>query len=89
MTATHDIARRRAARREPIFHSAVAVRHAPPAQGPDWAARLVLASAFLAGVALLSLPGARGASATFGLLPLWLAVLPAVAWLALAVARRE
>lgn len=59
-----------------------------PAAAPDWPARTVLALLFLAVVALLSLPGARGDSATFGWLPLWLAGLPASAWLALATARR-
>lgn len=53
---------------------------------PDWATRAVLALAFLGAVALASLPQAR-ASAAFGSLPLWLAVLPASAWLALAFAR--
>ena len=57
-------------------------------QGADWPARLVLAAAFLAAVAMLSLPQARGASPDFGLLPLWLALLPATAWLALALVRR-
>lgn len=65
----------------------------PPRAGagaaPDWAGRLVLALAFLAVVAMLSLPEARTASSTFGLLPLWLAGLPATAWLALAAARRR
>ena len=56
---------------------------------PDWAGRAVLAFAILAGVALLSLPGARAASATFGWLPLWLAGLPATAALALAAARHR
>lgn len=57
--------------------------------GPDWPARLVYALMFLAAVAMLSLPQARAASATFGWLPLWLAGLPATAWLALAAARRR
>lgn len=56
---------------------------------PDWAGRVVLALAFLAAVAMLSLPDARSASATFGLLPLWLAGLPATAGLALAATRRR
>lgn len=56
---------------------------------PDWAGRAVLALAILAAVALLSLPGARTASATFGWLPLWLAGLPATAALALAAARHR
>lgn len=56
---------------------------------PDWAGRVVLALAFLAVVAMLSLPQARTASATFGWLPLWLAGLPAAAGLALAAARRR
>jgi len=60
----------------------------PRPQAADWPARLVLASTILAAVAMLSLPQARGASATFGLLPFWLAVLPAAAWLALALVRR-
>ena len=66
-----------------------AVRGHVHAPGPDWAGRAVLAMMFLAAVAMLSLPQARGASATFGWLPLWLAGLPATAWLALAVARRR
>ncbi|HEY4529099.1 MAG TPA: hypothetical protein VIG97_02035 [Luteimonas sp.] len=56
---------------------------------PDWAGRLVVALAFLAVVAMLSLPQARNASPTFGWLPLWLAGLPAAAGLALAAARRR
>ncbi|QDW66949.1 hypothetical protein [Luteimonas granuli] len=56
---------------------------------PDWPARVVLAAMFLAVVAMLSLPQARGASAVLGWLPLWLAGLPASAWLALAAARRR
>lgn len=70
------------------FHSGAAVRHSP-SDAPDWAGRAVLAMLFLAAVALLSLPQARGASAAFGWLPLWLLGLPATAWLALAVARRQ
>ena len=62
-------------------------RHAPDA--PDWAGRAVLALAFLAAVAMLSLPQAREASTTFGWLPLWLAGLPATAALALAAARHR
>jgi hypothetical protein len=50
---------------------------------------VVLAAMFLAVVAMLSLPQARGASAVLGWLPLWLAGLPASAWLALAAARRR
>lgn len=61
----------------------------PAAPAPDWPARVVLALVFLAAVAMLSLPQARAASATFGWLPLWLAGLPATAWLALAAARRH
>lgn len=60
-----------------------------PAPGPDWPARVVAALVFLAAMAMLSLPQARAASATFGWLPLWLPGLPATAWLALAVARRH
>lgn len=56
---------------------------------PDWAGRVVLALAFLAVVAMLSLPEARAASATFGWLPLWLAGLPATAGLALAAVRHR
>ena len=56
---------------------------------PDWAGRAVLALAFLAAGAMLSLPDARTASAMFGWLPLWLAGLPATAGLALAAARRH
>ena len=66
------------------FHSRGTGGHAP-----DWAGRLVLALAFLAVVAMLSLPQARTASPTFGWLPLWLAGLPAAAGLALAAARRR
>ncbi|MGY1458448.1 MULTISPECIES: hypothetical protein [unclassified Luteimonas] len=50
---------------------------------------MVVALVFLAAMAMLSLPPARAASATFGWLPLWLPGLPATAWLALAVARRR
>jgi hypothetical protein len=50
---------------------------------------VLLAAMFLAVVAMLSLPQARAASATFGWLPLWLVGLPATAWLALAGARRR
>lgn len=57
------------------------------AAGPDWAGRAVLGLAFLAAVAMLSLPQARTASPAFGWMPLWLAGLPATAWLALALAR--
>jgi len=64
-----------------------AARQAAP--GPDWPARAMLALMFLAAVAMLSLPQARAVSATFGWLPLWLAGLPAIAWLALAGARRR
>ncbi len=70
------------------FSSRAAARPHATRQGADWAGRAVLAMMFLAAVAMLSLPQARGASATFGWLPLWLAGLPATAWLALAVARR-
>lgn len=59
------------------------------AAGIDWPARVVLALMFLAVVAMLSLPQARAANATFGVLPLWLAGLPATAWLALATVRRR
>jgi len=57
--------------------------------GPDWPARVLGATLFLAVIAMLSLPQARAASTTFGLLPLWLVGLPATAWLALAGARRR
>ena len=57
--------------------------------GPDWAGRALLALVFLAAVAMLSLPQARSASATFGWLPLWLAGLPATAGLALAAVRHR
>lgn len=63
-------------------------RHAR-GDAPDWAGRMVLALAFLAMVAMLSLPQARTASPTFGWLPMWLAGLPAAAGLALAAARRR
>ena len=59
------------------------------ATAPDWPARVVVALVFLAAMAMLSLPQARAASATFGWLPLWLPGLPATAWLALALARRR
>jgi hypothetical protein len=74
--------------RTPRFHPAPRVA-APVRSAPDWPARVVLALMFLAAVAMLSLPQARAASATFGVLPLWLAGLPATAWLALAAARRR
>ncbi|MEN1956031.1 hypothetical protein WCE34_08040 [Luteimonas sp. MJ204] len=70
------------------FHSVRLAAAAVPA-GPDWVARGVLALMFLALVAMLSLPQARGDSASFGWVPLWLAGLPVTAWLALAVARRR
>lgn len=68
--------------------SPFASRHAA-GDPPDWAGRVVLALAFLALVAMLSLPQARSASPTFGWLPLWLSGLPAAAAAALAVARRR
>ena len=55
----------------------------------DWPARVLLALMFLAVVAMLSLPQARVASASFGWMPLWLFGLPATAWLALAGVRRR
>src|SRR5690606_3997625 len=41
--------------------------------------QVLLGLLFLAGVALLSLPAARGVSATFGWMPLWLLGLPGMA----------
>ncbi|MGY0612786.1 hypothetical protein [Luteimonas sp. A501] len=70
------------------FHPVRLAAAAGPAS-PDWVARGVLALMFLALVAMLSLPQARGDSASFGWVPLWLAGLPVTAWLALAVARRR
>lgn len=64
----------------------VAARGAP---GTDWPARVLLALMFLAVVAMVSLPQARVASASFGWMPLWLFGLPATAWLALAGVRRH
>jgi hypothetical protein len=72
----------------PRFHPARPAS-ARAVHGPDWPARLVYSLMFLAAVAMLSLPQAREASATFGWLPFWLAGLPATAWLALAAARRR
>lgn len=43
------------------------------------AEQVLLGLLFLAGVALLSLPAARGVSATFGWMPLWLLGLPGMA----------
>ena len=95
MTALRQTIRTGAARRR--TPRAETARRATPrrpqrlpaaAVAPDWPARLVLAALFLAAVALLSLRLARGASAAFGLVPLWLAALPATAALALAAARR-
>lgn len=40
-------------------------------------------------LAMLSLPGARSVSHTFGWMPLWLLALPAVAWLALWLLRER
>ncbi|MEN1941395.1 hypothetical protein WCE41_09685 [Luteimonas sp. MJ246] len=86
------------ARRRRLFHPAHALHSVHPVQrgrhvaaakaAPDWTARVLLALMFLAAVAMLSLPPARGASDSFGWLPLWLAGLPGTAWLALAMARR-
>lgn len=80
------------ARRLSGFHPAVPSAPGTRLQavaGPDWLARVLLALLFLAAVAMVSLPQARSASTTFGWLPLWLAGLPATAWLALASARRR
>lgn len=67
-----------------------AARPAPrAATGPDWPARVLLALMFLAVVAMLSLPQASAASASFGWMPLWLLGLPGTAWLALAGSRRH
>lgn len=54
----------------------------------DWPVRGVQAALFLGLVAILSLPHARVASAGLGMVPLWLVLLPASAWLSLALARR-
>ena len=54
----------------------------------DWPVRVLQAFLFLGVVAMLSLSPARTASAGLGLVPLWLVLLPASAWLALAMARR-
>ena len=59
------------------------------ASATDWPARVLLALMFLAVVAMLSLPQARAASASFGWMPLWLFGLPATAWLALVGVRRR
>lgn len=55
---------------------------------PAFLAPALLGLLALAAVALLSLPAARGYSATLGWMPLWLAGLPASAWLALWLGRR-
>ncbi|NLA68785.1 MAG: hypothetical protein GX856_11190 [Gammaproteobacteria bacterium] len=70
-------------------HAGFPSRHRPHGPGPDWPLRLVVALLFLGAIAIASLPQARAASAAFGWLPLWLAGLPATAWLALAGARRR
>lgn len=96
-TAHRPAARRSTANRGSVRRPATGRSSARPAgrpahlhaQSADWPARVVLAALFLAVMAMLSLPPARAASATFGWLPLWLAGLPATAWLALALARRR
>lgn len=60
-----------------------------PAEAVDWPVRVVQAALFLGVVAVLSLAPARAASGPLGLVPVWLLLLPASAWLALAVARRR
>lgn len=87
-TATVRPKRRHAGTRQPAATGRRAGRGAPRAPAVDWPSRVVLAMLFLAAVAMLSLPQARGASETFGWLPLWLPGLPAMAWLALACTRR-
>lgn len=64
-------------------------RPVAPAPGTDWPVRAVQATLFLGVVAVLSLAPARAASGGFGMVPFWLVLLPASAWLALAVARRR
>lgn len=49
--------------------------------------QVLLGLLFLAAIALLALPAARGASASVGLLPLWLPGMPLAGLLALAAAR--
>ena len=56
--------------------------------GRGGAGRVLLALMFLGLVAMLSLPQARAASATFGWMPLWLLALPLSAWLGLQAGRR-
>lgn len=76
--------------RLPQFPARMHARGAGPrADSPDWAGRAVLGVMFVALVTMLSLPEARAASATFGWLPLWLAGLPASAWLALLLERHR
>jgi len=86
-TANRPAPRRRESRRSTA--RPVASPAWRPVPGPDWPARVLGATLFLAVIAMLSLPQARAASTTFGLLPLWLVGLPATAWLALAGARRR
>lgn len=61
---------------------------AASAAAADCLPRVLLGLAFLGAMAVVSLPGAATASASFGWLPLWLPGLPATAWLALAWTRR-
>lgn len=49
--------------------------------------QVLLGLLFLAAIAMLALPAARGASASVGLLPLWLPGMPLAGLLALAAAR--
>ena len=59
---------------------------AHPEPGPQLAPA-VLGALFVAAVAVLSLPQARGTSEAFGWMPLWLLALPLAAWLGLQAGR--
>jgi len=68
--------------------TATAVSARRSTAGRGGAGRVLLALMFLGLVAMLSLPQARAASATFGWMPLWLLALPLSAWLGLQAGRR-
>uniref|UniRef100_UPI001F57E60B hypothetical protein n=1 Tax=Luteimonas aquatica TaxID=450364 RepID=UPI001F57E60B len=57
----------------------------PPADSP--LASWLMGALFLGAVAMLSLPAARGASAAFGWMPLWLLGMPLASLLALWLGR--
>lgn len=63
-------------------HTANAHRRPDPRLAP-----VILGALFIAAVAVLSLPQARGVSEAFGWMPLWLFALPLAAWLGLQAGR--